>query len=86
MKKFVLLTDDNGCALVACADQKEAEAVGRAAVYSGGSVSAWLVPDKVLTDTAMIQRTLRADGSVADVFYAAGERLDVTIEVPDAAQ
>lgn len=83
--KFVLLTDDDGCALVACKDQTEAEEVGRAAIYSGGGVSAWLLPDRVLTDAAMVQRTLRADGTVNAVFHSAGKRVGINVTIEESA-
>lgn len=80
--KFVLLTDDDdGAVLVACEDQKAAEAVGNAAVWGSGGVSAWLLPEAVVADDLIALRVLKADGNTNDILHASGRLAPITIEV-----
>lgn len=71
--KYVLLTDsDNGCALVQCTDETEANAVAAAAVFSDGGVSAWLVPTMALPDSEALRDALREGYSTYDLHEGFG--------------
>lgn len=65
--KYVLLTDDEGCTLVACPDQDTAESVGHHAVFSDGGVSAWLVPTDAVTDFERVKEILNNGGGLSEI-------------------
>lgn len=65
---YVLLTDsDDGTALVACPDEAAADQVAAAAVYSGGDVSAWLVPTMAIPEWGKVAELLREDRPTNDL-------------------
>lgn len=75
--KYVLLTDsDNGCALISCRDDSEAERIGAAAVWASAGMSAWLVPDLaiVASDELYDQLVAGHDTSALD-----GDRVAVKV-------
>jgi len=64
---LLLTDDDNATLLVRCLDQAGADHVGRAAIYSDGGVSAWVVPTHAFTDAAVIAGRLHEGGDLSDV-------------------
>lgn len=70
MKRLVLLTDtDDSTMLVECPDHATAEKVGRAAIYSDGGVSAWIIPVTPYVDGSHIGTLIQALRSGSSIGY-----------------
>jgi hypothetical protein len=79
---FVLLTDNNGGSLlVACESTVEAEQVGQSAIWSGGGVSAWLVPAEAVKFSDDLVRQLSEDCSLYEIHDTIEEYVKVRTKV-----
>lgn len=84
MTEYVLLNDnDNGAALVQCATMADAEAVGAAAIFSDGGVSAWLVPKRAIEDSEALRERLRDGETTHEIHEATESYKDVSVVSPE---
>ncbi len=86
MTVFMLLTDEeDDVVLIACPSQEVAEEVGRAAIWSDGSVSAWLVEPQAITNTTTVIKRLREGHSVVGLGDLARRAVELILEPPAGA-
>jgi len=84
MSEYVLLTDnDNGAALIQCDTMRDAEVVGRAAIFADGGVSAWLLPKRAITGSENVRSGLREGWTTHDLHEATESYRDVSVVSPE---
>lgn len=74
MVKVILIDTHDEVLVVDCADDAEAEAVGAAAIWSDGGVSAYLLPEGSVKASKALFEALRDGGRIDDVRKVADEQ------------